>query len=88
MPSPARAQVSASASAAARYLSSLSLSAALLLDWMGQRHQNKAFVKAGVAIEEAVRQAVKAGESTADVGGRLGTQATGKTLATRLRALS
>ena len=65
---------------------SLILSAALLLDWMGQRHKREVFIKAGAAIEAAVREAVRAGESTADVGGRFGTQATGKALAARLRA--
>jgi 3-isopropylmalate dehydrogenase len=52
---------------------SLVLSAALLLAWHGRR-------KYGVAAS------VAAGEVTRDIGGALGTQATGAALALRLKA--
>ncbi|TPG57834.1 isocitrate/isopropylmalate dehydrogenase family protein [Roseomonas nepalensis] len=66
---------------------SLILSAAQLLDWHADRLGSRAFGEASRAIEAAVADAVAAGESTADVGGRLGTAATGERIAARLRAL-
>jgi 3-isopropylmalate dehydrogenase len=64
---------------------SLVLSAALLLDWHGRKVRDARFGQAAAAIDAAVEAAVEAGEATADVGGRLGTRATGEALATRVR---
>jgi len=63
---------------------SLVFSAAQLLDWHGQRRQLPAFCAAAQAIEQAVAAAIDAGESTRDVGGTLGTRATGQALVRRL----
>ena len=64
---------------------SLTLSMALLLDWHGRRSNQPAYQSAAAAIESAVGQAIAGGQATRDVGGRLGTQATGAALAARLR---
>ena len=63
---------------------SLVLSAALLLDWYGRREALPAFEAAARAIDRAVEAALGAGESTPDVGGRLGTRATGEALEARI----
>jgi 3-isopropylmalate dehydrogenase len=63
---------------------SLILSAALLLAWHGRRAQVKAFEAATAAIEHAVEAAVAAGETTADLGGKRGTQAAGNAVAARV----
>ncbi len=63
---------------------SLILSAALLLDWHGRRKHDPKFVQAAMAIEHDVAAAVAAHECTRDVGGTLGTRATGQALAKRL----
>jgi 3-isopropylmalate dehydrogenase len=64
---------------------SLVLSAALLLDWHGRTRAQPRFVEAAAAIEAGVAEAVVAKETTSDVGGSLGTRATGLALAARLR---
>jgi 3-isopropylmalate dehydrogenase len=61
------------------------LSAAMLLDWHGRRKGAKAFTGAAAAIDNAVTAAVSAGETTGDVGGKLGTRETGEALAARLQ---
>jgi 3-isopropylmalate dehydrogenase len=63
---------------------SLILSAGQLLGWHGQRRGLPAFEAAARAIEEAVVAAIQAGECTRDVGGGLGTAATGDAFARRL----
>ncbi|MBD9584105.1 MULTISPECIES: isocitrate/isopropylmalate dehydrogenase family protein [Delftia] len=63
---------------------SLILSAGQLLGWHGQRRGLQAFEAAAHAIEEAVVAAIQAGECTRDVGGHLGTAATGDAFARRL----
>jgi 3-isopropylmalate dehydrogenase len=63
---------------------SLVLSASQLLGWYGQRTSNPRFADAARAIDTAVAEAIKAGEVTRDIGGRLGTRATGEFLAARL----
>ncbi|WP_062307427.1 isocitrate/isopropylmalate dehydrogenase family protein [Polynucleobacter sinensis] len=63
---------------------SLILSAAQLLAWHGNRKDLTAFEDASKAIELACAQAVLAKESTSDIGGSLGTAATGKAIATRI----
>jgi 3-isopropylmalate dehydrogenase len=71
---------------------SLVLSASMLLAWHAQRLQGenksemqKAFLAAAKSIETAITAAVAVGESTKDVGGKLGTKATGEALVKRLR---
>jgi 3-isopropylmalate dehydrogenase len=65
---------------------SLILSAGLLLDWHGRRRNLPKFNAAARAIEDVTAAAVAAGEATADVGGTLGTRATGDAFARRLLA--
>ncbi len=63
---------------------SLILSAAMLLGWLGVRKKQKNYEDAAKAIDKAVEQAIAAKEATVDVGGRLGTRATGEAVAKRL----
>jgi 3-isopropylmalate dehydrogenase len=63
---------------------SLILSGAQLLAWLGRRRQQKKFEVAADAIERAVEAAIAAGEVTRDLGGKLGTRATGAMLAARI----
>ena len=65
---------------------SLVLSAALLLDWHGRRKKLPAFNQAARAIEDATVAAVAAHQATADIGGKLGTQATGAAFVARILA--
>ena len=65
---------------------SLILSAALLLDWHGRRKNLPAFNQAARAIEDATVSAVAAHEATGDIGGKLGTKATGEAFARRILA--
>jgi 3-isopropylmalate dehydrogenase len=60
------------------------LSAAMLLNWYGQRKGKPAFVQAAAAIESALSEAVAARECTKDVGGTLGTRETGAAWLKRL----
>ena len=64
---------------------SLVLSIALLLAWHGRRKKLKDFETAAAAIEQAVEAAVAAQETTADIGGKLGTREAGNALARRLK---
>jgi 3-isopropylmalate dehydrogenase len=63
---------------------SLILSGAQLLAWLGRRRQQKKFEVAADAIDRAVEAAIAAGEVTRDLGGKLGTRATGAMLAARI----
>jgi isocitrate/isopropylmalate dehydrogenase len=64
---------------------SLILSAAMLLEWLGRRHSNAACTKAAEKIEAAVDSALKdPATRTADMGGKLGTAAFAKVVAERL----
>jgi 3-isopropylmalate dehydrogenase len=63
---------------------SLILSASQLLGWHGQRCGLPAFSAAAIALEQAAAAAIAEGEATRDVGGRLGTAATGRAFAQRL----
>lgn len=63
---------------------SLILSAAQLLAWHGQRKGSPSFAQAAKAIEHACADAVQSGEATRDVGGRLGTAATGQAIVRRI----
>lgn len=49
------------------------LSCAMLLDWLGARHEDEQVRRAGVLIEEAVASAVASGVSTRDLGGTAST---------------
>ena len=60
------------------------ISASMLLAWYGQRKNKPAFIEASKALNDAVAQAIAAGEATRDVGGRLGTKETGQALSARL----
>ncbi|HEX9587336.1 MAG TPA: isocitrate/isopropylmalate family dehydrogenase [Bradyrhizobium sp.] len=59
---------------------SLILSTALLLGWHGERRGEARFEEAGRAIENAVALAMQGGRATRDVGGDLGTAATGQAI--------
>jgi 3-isopropylmalate dehydrogenase len=59
---------------------SLILSMALLLAWHGERSGASRFESAARAIESAVAAAIEGGQSTRDVGGNLGTAATGQAI--------
>src|SRR6201993_3495595 len=59
---------------------SLILSMALLLAWHGERCGAARFETAARAIEDAVAAAIEARKATRDVGGRLGTSATGEAI--------
>ena len=65
---------------------SLILSAAMLLDWLAQRHQRSEFARAAQAIEAAIDRALQSTDTrTPDVsGGKLGTKAFGKHVAGQL----
>ena len=63
---------------------SLILSASQLLAWHGQRSQTRALVAASQAIDAAVAACVAAGDVTPDIGGAVGTRATGAAMAARL----
>ena len=55
---------------------SLMLSVAMLLDWMGQRHVKAELRQAGAAIDATLRALLKSrANRTADLGGPLGTAA-------------
>ncbi len=63
---------------------SLILSAALLLGWHGERSGDISYAAAARAIEDAVAAAMQSGRATRDVGGSLGTAATGQAIAEKL----
>ncbi|SEH03987.1 3-isopropylmalate dehydrogenase [Nonomuraea solani] len=61
------------------------LSSAMLLDWLGARHQDPALVKAAALIETAVADTVAAGVRTRDMGGTAGTRAFAEAVADGVR---
>jgi|SRR5690348_13697366 3-isopropylmalate dehydrogenase len=63
---------------------SLVLSVAMLLAWHGRRKNARQFESAAAAIEKAVESAIAAKQSTADIGGTLGTRETGAAVVARL----
>ena len=63
---------------------SLVLSAAMLLRWHAQRKHLPQFAAAAKAIDDAVAHCVAHGLATRDVGGHLGTQATGEAVIAQL----
>jgi 3-isopropylmalate dehydrogenase len=62
----------------------LILSASQLLAIHGKRRGLESFLKAAAAIDSAVVDAISQGQATSDVGGKLGTAATGQALAHRV----
>lgn len=65
---------------------SLILSAAMLLNWLGERHDNTAFKEAAASINEAIDATLEDPKKrTADLGGPLGTQAFAAVVADKLR---
>jgi 3-isopropylmalate dehydrogenase len=56
---------------------SLIVSASMLLNWHGQTKGLPGFCKASKAIENCMTQMIEHGETTADIGGKLGTKAVG-----------
>lgn len=60
------------------------LSASQLLAWYGQKNNQEVFLKAALAIDRAVEEAIKTGRSTRDIGGNLGTKEVGQALLTIL----
>lgn len=55
---------------------SLILSAAMMLEWMGRHHKSEALLRAAAAVEAAIDAALQSPDTrTGDLGGRLGTRA-------------
>lgn len=54
------------------------LSAAMLLNWYGQRKGKRSFLDAAASMERAIAASIQSGECTRDVGGTLGTRAAGE----------
>ncbi|HYC49182.1 MAG TPA: isocitrate/isopropylmalate dehydrogenase family protein [Burkholderiales bacterium] len=64
---------------------SLILSAAMLLDWLAQRHQRAEFAEAAKSIESAIDRALQSPDTrTPDLGGKLGTKAFAKHVASAI----
>ena len=64
----------------------LILSAAMLLNWLGERHDNTAFKDAAASIDNAIDATLADSKKrTADLGGSLGTQAFAAAVADKLR---
>lgn len=58
----------------------------MLLNWLGERHDNTALKEAAASIDDAIDAALaNPKERTADLGGPLGTQAFAETIAEKLR---
>jgi len=66
---------------------SMILSAAMLLEWIGEHRQRENYTKAGQAIQVAVDQVLAdPATRTADIGGSIGTQAFGADVSKHLRS--
>jgi 3-isopropylmalate dehydrogenase len=64
---------------------SLMLSAAMLLEWLGTRHSRPEFAQAAQSVEKAIDGALKdPATRTADLGGKLGTRAFAAQIAGRI----
>ncbi len=64
---------------------SLMTSAAMLLNWYGGRKQLPHYVQASQALEKAIEEAIDARETTKDIGGTLGTKATGQAIVRKIQ---
>lgn len=62
----------------------MTLSAAMMLDWLGARHDDQAALAAATAIHDAVAKVLEDGGGTADVGGTSGTRGTGAAIVAAL----
>jgi 3-isopropylmalate dehydrogenase len=58
----------------------------MLLRWHAQRNGKTNFADAATSIEGAIEHCVAKGQSTRDVGGNLGTRATGAAILAQLMA--
>jgi 3-isopropylmalate dehydrogenase len=59
----------------------------MLLNWLGERHENTAFKEAADTIDKAIDAVLKNPKKrTADLGGPLGTQAFAAVVADKLRS--
>lgn len=67
---------------------SMILATALMLLWLGNRRGDDEAVKAGKAIDEGVASALKRGQRTRDLGGKLGTSEMGDAVAKEVRNLA
>ena len=64
---------------------SMILSVAMLLDWLGAKRQNKVFAEAGAAMHAAVESVLaNPATRTADIGGGMGTKAFGQAVVNAL----
>ena len=54
------------------------ISAAMLLSWLAQRSADERYLKGARAIESAMQQSIAQKQVTRDIGGSLGTRATGE----------
>ncbi len=61
------------------------VSAAMLLSWLAQRSGNPRFLEAARAVEAAMQQSIAERQVTRDIGGKLGTRATGEALLRHLQ---
>lgn len=64
----------------------LMMSAAMLLEWLGKKHQRQDLELAGKAFAQAIDGAIADGVRTFDVGGTTGTRAFGQVILERLQA--
>ncbi len=62
------------------------LSLAMMLAWHAQRCGEPAYLRASQDLERAMAECIREGAVTRDIGGRLGTRATGDALINRLKA--
>ncbi|MBM2577263.1 isocitrate/isopropylmalate dehydrogenase family protein [Jannaschia sp. Os4] len=60
------------------------LSAAMMLDWLGERHGDAAMTEAGARLTAAVDACLGAGETTGDLGGSLDTEGAAEAVLARL----
>ena len=61
------------------------VSAAMLLSWLAQQSGNPRFLEAARAVEAAMQQSIAERQVTRDIGGKLGTRATGEALLRHLQ---
>ena len=64
------------------------MSGAMMLDWLGDQHQNKGAKKASILIEKAVAQTLKEGIKTTDIGGSSSTSEFGNAVVNQMKVLS
>ena len=67
---------------------SMILSAAMMLDWLGRERRDKKAAEASAAIEMAVKACLAKGEMTPDLGGKLHTMEMGRAISKRIMGMS